>query len=111
MYSNHTVIFIYRYNVFIIEDPYVTYKINVTVQQLDYQLIATGNKDKRDIWKTIGYAEIGPQRIGQNTANNQKGTTSGPKVCWHKKRQFKLQLMCFQCWKFSHEYNEIHFVV
>ena len=74
---------------FIIEDPYVTYKINVTVQQLDYQLIATGNKDKRDIWKTIGYAEIGPQRIGQNTANNQKGTTSGPKVFWHKK-QFKL---------------------
>ncbi len=69
---------------FSFETPYVTYKINVTVQQLDYQLLATGNKEKRDLWKTIGYAEIGPQRIGQNTANNQKGTTSGPKVCQHK---------------------------
>ena len=65
---------------FHIENPYVTYKINVTVQQLDYQVISPDNNERKNVWKTIGHAQIGPQRIGQNTAQGQRGTVSGPKV-------------------------------
>lgn len=64
---------------FIINDPYLTYKINVTVQQLDYQRINTTGM-KEDVWRTIGNAEIGPQKIGQNTAQDQAGQASGPMV-------------------------------
>ena len=64
---------------FIIQEPYVTYQINVTVQQLEYQVFQ-GKGKKKDVWRTVGFAEIGPQRIGQNTAQNQNGKVSGPKV-------------------------------
>ena len=73
----------YSYNVYEIGDPYLTYKINVTVQQLDYQerSYKKGKNQKlKDIWYTVGYAEIGPERMGQNTDQNQVGKTSGPKV-------------------------------
>ncbi len=35
---------------------------------------------KEDVWRTIGNAEIGPQKIGQNTAQDQAGQASGPMV-------------------------------
>ena len=69
---------------FDIEDPYVSYKINITVQQLDYQQNQYDENgletEPKDVWKTVGYAEIGPQRVGQNTNQNQVGETSGPQV-------------------------------
>lgn len=75
---------IISYNVFEVKDPYLSYKINVTVQQLDYKEYYTNlvnNKnEKRDIWRTVGFAEIGPETIGQNTNQNQVGKASGPEV-------------------------------
>ena len=32
------------------------------------------------MWRTIGYAEIGPDNIGQNTNQNQVGKSSGSNV-------------------------------
>ena len=51
------------------------YRINVTVQQLDYR-----EDSGRDVWSTVGYATIGPQRVGDNTDRKKPGTTSGPQV-------------------------------
>lgn len=72
----------HSYNVFEIMEPYLVYKINVTVQQLDYKEtgLSGDSRDDRDVWKTIGYAEIGPERLGQNTNQNQVGKTSGPQA-------------------------------
>ena len=62
-----------------INDPYVTYQINITVQQLSFVYsIESGQEEK--VWSTIGYAIVGPERIGQNTNANQVGATSGPMV-------------------------------
>ncbi len=66
---------IHSYHVFDIGDPYVSYTINVTVQQMDFRTIAGGTT-----WSTVGYAEIGPERLGDNTDRNNLGTSSGPKV-------------------------------
>lgn len=68
-----------RYNVFEINDPYVTYKIEVLVQQLDYERY-NDKGEKENVWVTVGKAEIGPQRIGQNTQNRTSGRSSGPSV-------------------------------
>ena len=64
---------------FEIKKPYLTYKINVTVQQLDYKRKGVDG-NVRDVWSTVGFAEIGPERIGQNTIDYQNGITSSPKV-------------------------------
>ena len=62
-------------------EPYIVYKINVTVQQLDYSKISDDPDDQVDIWRTIGYVTVGPQNIGDNTANAyHAGNTSGPEV-------------------------------
>lgn len=57
-------------------NPYVSYKINVTVQQLEYR-----NSFGEDVWRTVGYAVVGPETIGQNTNQNQVGKSSTPSVC------------------------------
>lgn len=68
------------YNVFIINPPYLTYKINVTVQQLDYKRKDTNGK-MTSVWSTVGFAEIGPEKIGQNTNSDPLfAKTSSPKV-------------------------------
>lgn len=67
------------YNVFEALQPYITYKINVTVQELDFNRVTTEGASE-DVWRTIGFAEIGPDNIGQNTNQNQVGSTSGPNV-------------------------------
>ena len=64
---------------FEIEDPYVTYQINVTVQQLSFMHNDASGREQK-VWSTIGNAVVGPERIGQNTNANQDGTTSGPMV-------------------------------
>lgn len=64
---------------FEILQPYLSYKINVTVQQLDYKE-SSSDGAARDVWRTVGYAEIGPETFGQNTNQNQVGKTSGPKA-------------------------------
>ena len=89
----------YSYNVYEIGDPYLTYKINVTVQQLDYQerSYKKGKNQKlKDIWYTVGYAEIGPERMGQNTDQNQVGKTSGPKVYYIYMLIYMLRHFIFQ---------------
>lgn len=73
----------YRYHIFDIGDPYVTYKINVTVQQLSYNRRAYDSSSSEEVWKTVGFAEIGPQRIGDNTKRGNElmdAETSGPQV-------------------------------
>ena len=73
-----------RYHIFEVGDPYTTYKINVTVQQLDYnQRAYDKSATTEEVWKTVGFAEIGPQNIGDNTARGDKlldATSSGPQV-------------------------------
>lgn len=72
---------LYRYFTFEILEPYIVYKINVTVQQLDYSKVSDDPDDKVDVWRTIGYVTVGPEKIGDNTANSYKsGHTSGPQV-------------------------------
>lgn len=62
-------------------EPYIVYKINVTVQQLDYARISEDPDDSVDVWRTIGYVTVGPENIGDNTANvYRSGNTSGPQV-------------------------------
>lgn len=67
-----------------IGDPYVIYRINVTVQQLDYRQRSTeeaeGSEEFTPVWRTVGYAVIGPERIGENTNNRRSGLSSGPEV-------------------------------
>lgn len=72
----------YSYNVFEVGKPYLTYTINVTVQQLDYKRRTQKGKivKEKDVWSTVGYAEIGPERMGQNTDANQVGKASVPMV-------------------------------
>ena len=66
---------------FDVGDPYITYRINVTVQQMDYT-VATNSKDgSKTVWKTVGYATIGPQMNIDNTNRKKPGVTSGPQVC------------------------------
>ncbi len=74
-----------------IGDPHVLYRINVTVQQLTYtqqtaDLEETDSETKtekvapKEVWHTVGYAIIGPERIGDNTNRQKTGTSSGPEV-------------------------------
>ena len=70
-----------------IGDPYVTYNINVTVQQFDFKTTSYGDEQEgeqeqegKEVWSTVGYAEIGPQRMGDNTQRQNKAKTSGPQV-------------------------------
>ena len=76
-----------RYHIFDIGDPYITYKINVTVQQLDYNKRSYSTESPEEVWKTVGFAEIGPQRIGDNTERGvedlPRGVSSGPQVHIH----------------------------
>ena len=63
---------------FEVEEPFVTYKINVTVQQLRKPLY----KDEEEKWVTVGFAQIGPEQQGANIQGSlQDGTSSGPQVC------------------------------
>ncbi len=78
-----------------IGDPHVLYRINVTVQQLSYIQQTTVESDSeasdseisdstkvvpKEVWHTVGYAIIGPERIGDNTNRQKPGTSSGPEV-------------------------------
>ena len=75
---------LYRYFTFEILEPYIIYVINVTVQQLDYSKVSDDPDDNVDVWRTIGYVTVGPQNVGDNTANAyQEGYTSGPQVVTH----------------------------
>lgn len=73
-----------RYHVYDIGDPYVTYNINVTVQQFDFKTTSYADEqddeEGKEVWSTVGYAEIGPQRMGDNTQRQNKAKTSGPQV-------------------------------
>lgn len=73
--------FVCRYRICEIRDPFLTYTVNVTVQQLELELRDdSGKEGKREVWKTVGFAEIGPQRFGDNTQRKNPGKTSGPQV-------------------------------
>ena len=77
-----------------IGDPHVLYRINVTVQQLTYTQQITDLEEAdsetsdsktekvapKEVWHTVGYAIIGPERIGDNTNRQKTGTSSGPEV-------------------------------
>ena len=73
-----------RWRVFDIGDPYIAYRINVTVQQVDFSVRDTDSADEtgptKTVWKTIGYATIGPQMHKDNTNRKKPGVTSGPQV-------------------------------
>ena len=78
---------LFRWQVYDIGDPYILYRINVTVQQLDYHQIGDGEEiagqekaTSTKVWRTIGYATIGPEMIGDNTNRKKPGVTSGPEV-------------------------------
>ena len=77
-------LFAYRYHVYDIGDPYVSYNINVTVQQFDFKTTSLADQQQgeegKEVWSTLGYAEIGPQRMGDNTERQNKAKTSGPQV-------------------------------
>lgn len=73
-------IYFYRYNVYEMGDPYLTYTVNVTVQQLNYKTKQKNDKKTMNVWSTVGFAEIGPKRMGQNTNANHVGKESSPKV-------------------------------
>ena len=60
---------------FDIGDPFVSYTINVTVQQMDFTSLSG-----ETIWKSVGFAEIGPERHGDNTNRNNPAKASGPQV-------------------------------
>ena len=63
-----------------IRTPFLVYTVNVTVQQLDFKSKGEDGEEGKDVWKTVGYVEIGPRRIGDNTARKHKGKSSGPQV-------------------------------
>ena len=69
-----------RWRVFDIRDPYIAYKINVTVQQMDYNVATKSKEGTKTVWKTVGYATIGPQMHIDNTNRKKTGVTSGPQV-------------------------------
>lgn len=69
---------LYRFRVFDIGNPFLVYRINVTVQMLDYKRNTSNGAVDR--WKTIGYAVIGPQLSKDNTNRKKPGVTSGPQV-------------------------------
>ena len=75
---------VHRYYTFEVMEPFLTYKINVTVQQLDYSNLEDDpGDDEVDIWRTIGYVIVGPQKVGDNTANSYgPSDSSGPQVSW-----------------------------
>lgn len=91
-----SIIIIYRWRVFDVGDPYIAYRINVTVQQVDYTATATKSKNDdstKTVWKTIGYATIGPQMHIDNTNRKKPGVTSGPQVYTYGKI-FSTDLKC-----------------
>ena len=63
-----------------IRTPFLVYTVNVTVQQLDFKSKGEDGQEGEDVWRTVGYVEIGPRRIGDNTARKHKGKSSGPQV-------------------------------
>lgn len=65
---------------FDISDPYIAYRINVTVQQMDYTTKSEDGDGTKTVWKTVGYATIGPQMHIDNTNRKKPGVTSGPQV-------------------------------
>ena len=70
-----------RYHVFEIGDPFLTYQINVTVQQYDTRVrVEEGSEETREVWNTLGYATVGPEKPGDNTGNNHVGKASTPMV-------------------------------
>ena len=67
----------YRYRVFAIDDPYITFSIKIVVQQLEHFYNMTTKKD--DImWKPIGTAIIGPQVRGSRIKD--KNNKDSPEV-------------------------------
>ena len=74
---------VYRYYTFEVMEPFLTYKINVTVQQLDYSVLEDDADGEGDVWRTIGYVVVGPHKIGDNTANSYgPSDSSGPQVSY-----------------------------
>lgn len=74
---------VHRYRVHDIGDPYVTYTIKVTLQQLDYEIKQNANGTNlppKEIWRNIGKAFVGPQVEAQNINRVEQGKTSTPKV-------------------------------
>ena len=59
----------------------MTYQINVTVHQLSYTYDTNGKEE--EVWSTIGYATVGPERLGQNININQPGISSNTMVGRH----------------------------
>ncbi len=73
-----------RFRAHDIGDPYVTYTIKVTLQQLDYEKQRIAKNGTRlpikQVWKTIGTAYAGPQNEAQNIPEVKKGNSSSPQV-------------------------------
>ncbi len=51
----------FRWSVYDIGDPYLLYRIKVTVEQLAYTQSEAGGEQ---VWNTIGEVTVGPERIG-----------------------------------------------
>lgn len=70
-----------RYRVHDIGNPYMTYTIKVTLQQLDFQnKTSSENNTSENVWRTIGTAYVGPQMEAQNIPEAIRGNASSPQV-------------------------------
>ena len=73
-----------RFRVHDIGDPYVTYVIKVTLQQLSYEKQTAAKNGTRlplkQVWKTIGTAFAGPKNEAGNIDRMGKGNSSSPQV-------------------------------
>ena len=74
--------FLFRYRVHSIGTPYLIYTIKVTLQQLNFETVQneTQQSRRRQIWRTIGNAYVGPQRESHNIAEVRQGNSSSPQV-------------------------------
>lgn len=48
---------------------------------MDYTVATKSEDGSKTVWKTVGYATIGPQMHIDNTNRKKPGVTSGPQVC------------------------------
>lgn len=73
--------YLIRYRVHEIGQPYVTYTIRVTLQQLDFKnKTLSKNGTTESVWRTIGTAYVGPQTESHNIPEMIKGNSSSPEV-------------------------------
>ena len=63
-----TVCSLHRYAMYTFKDPYLSFGVYITVQQLDYVYNFTTKKDEK-IWTTVGKRRIGPLAKGQRIKN------------------------------------------